>query len=93
MDPGPSRIWLLGTALALLGGLFSVGSWPSASAAGTKGFTPEGRHLSVEGLAFFGGAPKKQRRRRAEKRLSKGSFWRVRFYSAPLRFSEPYRCF
>ena len=32
-------------------------------------------------------APKERRRRRAEKRLSKTVFWRVRFFSAPLRFS------
>ena len=32
------------------------------------------------------GAPKERRRGRAEKRMSKGCFWRVRFFSAPLRF-------
>ena len=35
----------------------------------------------------FGGAPKERRRHRAEKRSSKRLFWRVRFLSAPLRFS------
>ena len=30
-------------------------------------------------------APKERRRRRAEKRLSKRVFWRVLFFSAPLR--------
>ena len=38
-----------------------------------------------------GGAPKERRRRRAEKRLSKGYFWRVRFFSAPFRFSDVLR--
>ena len=32
-------------------------------------------------------APKERRRLRAEKRLSKRVFWRVRFFSAPLRFA------
>ena len=32
-------------------------------------------------------APKERRRRRAEKRLSKRVCWRVRFFSAPLRFA------
>ena len=32
-------------------------------------------------------APKERRRRRAEKRLSKRMFWKVRFFSAPLRFA------
>ena len=36
-------------------------------------------------------APKERRRRRAEKRFSKGCFWRVRFFSALLRFSGPFR--
>ena len=33
------------------------------------------------------GAPKELTRRRAEKRLSKRCFWRVRFFSAPLKLS------
>ena len=32
-------------------------------------------------------APKERRRGRAEKWLSKGCFWRVRFFSAPLMFA------
>ena len=36
----------------------------------------------------IGGAPKEWRRRRAEKRSSKRVFWRVRFFSSHLRFSD-----
>ena len=39
----------------------------------------------------LGGAPKEQRRRRAEKRLSKRVFRRVRFFSSHLRFSGVFR--
>ena len=35
----------------------------------------------------LGGPQKERRRRRAEKRLSKSVFWRVRFFSATLRFA------
>ena len=51
------------------------------------------QHIFVQGLFrnHSGGAPKERRRRRAEKRSSKRVFWRVRFFSAPLRFSDVLR--
>ena len=42
-------------------------------------------------MGSFGGAPKERRRRRAEKWSSKRVFWRVRFFSALLRFSSVLR--
>ena len=38
-------------------------------------------------IAIAQSTPKERRGHRAEKRLSKGCFWRVRFSSAPLRFA------
>ena len=46
--------------------------------------------ILVEALHLWG-APKERRRRRAEKRSSKRVFWRVRFFSSHLRFSNVYR--
>ena len=49
-------------------------------------FPPDSLRLSIH-FDQVGGAPKAQRRRRAEKRSSKRIFWRVRFFSAPFAFS------